>query len=273
MAETDMNGLQKKEWELLKCFTEVCQRLGLTYYLVCGSALGAVKYGGFIPWDDDVDVGMLREDYEIFLEKAPALLPEHIFLQNYRTDPAFPAIFSKLRDSNTTYIECTAARLPIHHGIYMDIFPLDGYPARKWDRWKLEGTKKICRGLLMAAFLPRHPWRRPFALCLQYLGLGKCTARIARYYERAVSRYPASGAAILASHGGWQGKLDYAPAAYYGFGTWGTFEGLEVRLPERGDDYLRRKYGDYTLDPPPEEQKGHHLYTVCDCGRPYGDYL
>jgi lipopolysaccharide cholinephosphotransferase len=57
-----MNDLQKKEFDLFACFAEVCERLGLPYYLVCGSALGAVKHGGFIPWDDDMDVGMLRAD-------------------------------------------------------------------------------------------------------------------------------------------------------------------------------------------------------------------
>ena len=120
-----MTPLQQKELELLTLFIQICSQLELRYYLVCGTALGAVKYGGFIPWDDDVDVSMPREDYEVFLQKAPALLPEHVFLQNYRTDPAFPQIFSKLRNSNTTYIEKSAGKLPINHGIYIDIFPLD----------------------------------------------------------------------------------------------------------------------------------------------------
>ena len=62
-----MNQLQQKELEILKVFIDVCKQLDLKYYLVCGSALGAVKYQGFIPWDDDVDVGLFREDYEIFI--------------------------------------------------------------------------------------------------------------------------------------------------------------------------------------------------------------
>ena len=85
-----MNALQKRELELFQAFLQVCRQLKLPYFLVCGSALGAVKYQGFIPWDDDMDIAMLRPDYEVFLAQAPALLPGHIFLQNYKTDPAFP---------------------------------------------------------------------------------------------------------------------------------------------------------------------------------------
>ena len=74
-----MNELQKKELEILKIFIEICEKLDIRYYLVCGSALGAVKYNGFIPWDDDIDVGLFREDYEIFCEKASSMLPAGIF--------------------------------------------------------------------------------------------------------------------------------------------------------------------------------------------------
>ena len=268
-----MNDLQKKELELLKCFTEICDRLGLRYYLVCGSALGAVKYGGFIPWDDDVDVGLLREDYELFLEQAPALLPEHLFLQNYRTDPAFPAIFSKLRNSDTTFIERSAASLPIHHGIYIDIFPLDGYPRDMKEQRKLELKKWCYRWSLALAFLPKRKWKQLLTAPIRALGIHRHTAKIARRYENLISQYPTKNSDLIANHGNWQGKLEYAPACQYGDGVWGEFEGMKVRLPAQTDAYLRQKYGDYEKDLPIEQQVGHHDYTVCDCSRSYRDYL
>lgn len=77
-----MTELQEIEFGLLQQFLSICEQLNLTYYLVCGSALGAVKYGGFIPWDDDIDVALPRKDYEIFCRKAPQILPEWCFLQN-----------------------------------------------------------------------------------------------------------------------------------------------------------------------------------------------
>jgi lipopolysaccharide cholinephosphotransferase len=72
-----MNKLQSLEFDMLKEFVRICDDLGLKYYLVCGSALGAAKYGGFIPWDDDVDEALPRPDYEIFCEKAQSMLPDH----------------------------------------------------------------------------------------------------------------------------------------------------------------------------------------------------
>ena len=79
-----MTDLQTIEVGLLKQFISVCEKLKLTYYMVCGSALGAAKYEGFIPWDDDIDVALPREDYEIFCSEAPKILPEWCFLQNYQ---------------------------------------------------------------------------------------------------------------------------------------------------------------------------------------------
>ena len=99
-----MNRLQEIEFDLLKIFISVCEKLNLHYYLVCGTALGAVKYGGFIPWDDDVDVALCREDYKVFCEKAQQFLPDGIFLQTFETDQKYPCVFAKLRNSNTTYI-------------------------------------------------------------------------------------------------------------------------------------------------------------------------
>ena len=84
-----MTELQEIEFGLLQQFLSVCEQLNLTYYLVCGSALGAVKYGGFIPWDDDIDVALPRKDYEIFCREAPRILPEWCFLQNYHSEPQY----------------------------------------------------------------------------------------------------------------------------------------------------------------------------------------
>lgn len=268
-----MTELQRCQFEILTVFAQVCQRLGLRFFLVCGSALGAVKYGGFIPWDDDIDVALPREDYEAFLAKAPALLPEYLFLQNYRTDPAFPQIYSKLRHSRTTCIEENAAHLPIHHGIGMDIFPLDGYPKGKWEQRRLELGKNWYQHLLGAAFAPPAGWRVWEYRIKRLLGIHRRTAVIAAKYDAFLRRYPAENAQIWCNHGNWQGKLDYAPRTEYGEGALLPFEGLTVRVPEDRHAYLTRKYGDYRKDPPPHKQVSHHRYAVVDCRRPYTDYL
>lgn len=268
-----MTELQQIERELLREFVDICQRLGLRYYLVCGSALGAVKYGGFIPWDDDVDAAMPREDYEVFLREAPGLLPGHLFLQNFRTDPAFPQIYSKLRHSGTTCIEENAARLPIHHGIAMDIFPLDGYPTKKAAQWRLEFGKRWYRHLLNTAFrAPEGLRQRAEHRVKRLLGLHRRTAKYAGKLDTLLRQFPAETAALWCSHGNWQGSRDYTPREWFGEGRTAEFEGLAVTIPENAHAYLTRKYGEYQKDPPKEQQKSHHRHTVVDCRKPYTDY-
>ena len=146
-----MTELQQIEKNILACALEIVDRLHLTYFLVCGSALGAVKYNGFIPWDDDIDIAMPRKDYTAFCEKAGELLPPHLFLQNCHTEKNFPYIFSKIRDSRTTYIEKGMAGLDINHGVYIDVFPLDGYPVElKEQRW-LENKNSNISSCISAA--------------------------------------------------------------------------------------------------------------------------
>ena len=269
----NLNELQKKELELLEAVVDICNRLNLNYYLICGSALGAAKYQGFIPWDDDIDVGLPRADYEKFLKEAQALLPEGLFLQNYRTDPEFPHIFSKLRDSDTTLIEQGVAHLDINHGIAIDIFPLDGYPEKKWEQIWFDLRKKVYSWMQYCALgkdtNPKVEFRnRIFRL----LGYHKRTAKTLAKMDCLFSRYPADKSKVWCNHGNWQGKLEYAPRWHYGVGVEGIFEGIVVRVPEKYDAYLTQKYGDWRSDPPKEKQASHHTYKVCDVYRPYTYY-
>ena len=99
------------------------------------------------------------------------------------------------------------------------------------------------------------------------------TAEIAERYEELVSQYTTETSYLLCNHGNWQGKLEYAPKDHYGYGAWAEFEGLQVRIPAQYDAYLTQKYGDWRADPPKEEQTGHHFYEICDCSRPFTDYV
>lgn len=267
-----MTPVQEKEFNILKVFIRVCEKLGLKYFLVCGSALGAAKYRGFIPWDDDIDVALFRDDYECFCREAPALLPTHFFLQNYKSDPAFPAIYSKLRDSNTTCIEESVAKLSINHGISIDIFPLDGYPNDKKARDYLERKKAWLIRKLSISCIRNERWKEAIVKPLRILGFWKHTEQTAASYESMISAWPVKSSDIIANHGNWQGRLDYHKKEIFGEGSLGTFEGLTVRLPADYDAYLKQKYGDYRQDPPPNKQISHHRYIVLDVGRPYTDY-
>lgn len=269
-----MNDLQKVELDLLQHFIEACEKLELPYFLVCGSALGAMRHGGFIPWDDDLDVGMYREDYNKFMEQAPAILPEGYFLQNYKTDPAYPNVFGKLRNSNTTYIEKTVANLNMNHGIYIDIFPLDGYPRDVKEQEKLATSKNRYLKTLSLNFKVKRSWKGKLAAgAYKMLGFQKRNARVVAKYEALISQYPAKESKLICNHGTWYGDRDYIAREFYGQGSDGVFEGLKVRLPEHCEQYLQALYGDWRQLPPIEKQIGHHYYQVCDTQKPYTEYL
>ncbi len=265
-----MNQLQRKQFELLSCFVRLCETLHIPYFLVCGSALGAVKYGGFIPWDDDVDVALLRPDYNRFLQEAPALLPEGLFLQTFRSDPAYPNVFAKLRDSRTTFVEKPVAHLPMNHGVFMDIFPLDGYPESKREQKRLERRKKYYKRLLLSAFEGNFSLKVRSAIrVMRMLGIHRKTGKILERYENLISAYDVRTSSLLCNHGNWQRTLDYTPREQFGEGMIASFEGLQVRIPSDAERYLTRKYGDFRKDPPSEDQKGHHYSAVMDLQTPY----
>ena len=269
-----MHSLQQVELKMLQTVDDICRELHIKYYLVCGSALGAVKYSGFIPWDDDLDIGLLRPDYEIFVREAKRFLPDNYFLQNYRTDPAFPQVFSKIRDSRTTFIEKSAAGLAIHHGVYIDVFPLDGYPERRIAALRLEALKKIYKLEAACAFrLPCSRKAKLFFGAERLLGMHKRTQRTMEKYDRLIASYPVDGSKLICNHGNWQGKLEYAAAEQYGDGIWATFEGMKVRIPAQYDAYLTQKYGNWRADLPEEQKIGHHYTEVVDLEHPYTDYV
>ncbi len=267
-----MNELQQKEFDILKTFADICDELELTYFLVCGSALGAVKYGGFIPWDDDVDVALPRADYEKFLSYAPDKLPEYLFLQNYRTDPEFPKIFSKLRDSRTAYIETDYQKLDINHGVFIDIFALDGYPSKADETVEFEKRKKKYLRLTSCSLMPSASLRsRVLRRALRIFGFHKRTACYLEEYEAMIKKY--ENADVYCNYGNFRGEMEKTPKEIYGNGREAVFEGLRVRVPSRWDEYLTEKYGAWRADPPKDEQVGHHYYTVLDLNKSYETYV
>ncbi len=113
--------------DILLDVDKVCRENDIKYMLACGTLLGAVRHGGFIPWDDDLDIYMPREDYDKFNKIAEKNLKSNLFLQNTTTDPTFSQYFTKIRDNNHTIIERYEEDKDIgfHQGIFIDIFPID----------------------------------------------------------------------------------------------------------------------------------------------------
>ena len=130
MFNEDKNiaAAQKVMLDILIEGHKICVKHNITYWLEAGTLLGAVRHKGFIPWDDDCDISMPREDYEKFLEIAQNELPKNMFLQTKYTDPECTIRWAKVRKNGTLLIQKNeTGKENFHHGIFIDIFPYDGY--------------------------------------------------------------------------------------------------------------------------------------------------
>ena len=267
-----MNELQKVEFELLKNVISICDKHNIKYYLVCGTALGAVKYQGFIPWDDDADVAMCREDYNRFIRYAKDELNSNITVQNHIFCKGIPFIYTKLRMENTTFIERTASRMDISHGVNIDVFPLDGHPDKRVSSILFELKKKAVWKALSSVYYRDKPYKNIITAPLAFF-VRHSLDFLVNYYEKLISSFPCESSELWCNYGNSPSNSEYAPRGQYGQGTSVCFEGLNVIVPEKYDEYLTQKYGDWRADLPEEQQIGHHYAEVVDTTRPYTDYI
>lgn len=142
--------------QILNEFHRVCENLGLRYSLGYGTLLGAVRHKGYIPWDDDVDVMMPRDDYDELIERAPSLLDKSLFLQSAYSDKLYPLDFAKLLYTGKSLSVVELASLDVVHGVFIDIFPIDrcsNVPIIDfWDRMRIACLRSACYSILDEQF-------------------------------------------------------------------------------------------------------------------------
>jgi lipopolysaccharide cholinephosphotransferase len=275
-SSEELRGLQKKSLEILGVFKEFCDRHGLLFYFCGGCCIGTIRHGGFIPWDDDIDVFMPRPDYE----KLTKLWPEEMGKTRYRfcrsdENTFYRSLLSYISDEETTFIKERQADLDISHGVRLEILPLDGCPDSRLRRklqifWGLtyqlfmnqEAPTSKGRALELAgrAALALFPtWRRRY--------------RIAKFAERKMSRYPfASCEKTTELCARYKYMVNEYPHAAFEKAVYRPFEGVEMPIPQGYDTYLHMAFGDYMALPPESEQIPKHEAVLVDLEHSYRIY-
>lgn len=267
MEDSVLKRVQQAELYLLVSFDKVCRENGLTYFLDSGTALGAVRHGGFIPWDDDIDVGMPRKDYERFMEIGQSLLPSDVFLQNSMTEENYRRYAAKLRLEGTVFPE--AGELPyLHNGIFMDIFPFDTIPSNRiLAKWNVKYVVEMCHVV--------NAYRRD--------GKEESPSKLRKVLFLIIKRLPAGWIDRLERHclhvaRRRENRISERMTCYfwrmsqtkqYLFETKRmlpvndiTFDGHTVMIMNDPDYYLKLLYGDYLKLPPEDSRKPHCIGEV-----------
>lgn len=278
-----MTELQAKIFEIFKEFVRVCEEHHLTYFVVGGTAIGTVRHKGFIPWDDDVDVAMPREDYEKFLALDNPFSDKKYFLQTFKTDPHYPWNFAKIRDSSTTYIEGSFRNVDMNHGVWLDIFPLDGISKTPKDPKKLVHHLGWAwhHNYMMRMYAKRKRirkqtwlkdlWFNIYAYLFFWTNVGHWRNK---YQERRCLRHKTSECEQwICYYSNFRSRGITLRKWWLGPEVYGEFEGMKVRLPADYHTYLTYVFGDYMKLPPENKRCSEHKTKHISVTQGYKEYM
>lgn len=271
LTESETKALQKISLDMLLFFDKFCKEHNLQYFLCGGGCIGAIRSGGFIPWDDDIDVFMPRPDYER-LKEIFVDTPEYSIQfteKGYKTENQFLTICA----NNTTFIKTYQKNLDINHGIMLDVLPLDACPGG--IKRKMQKLHALLYSLFIVGKAPENHGKAI------YLG-GKILLTIVpnclhysiwRYCEKQMTKYKFKDCDFVTElcAGPHYMKNEY-PKNCFEKATFVDFEGHKLPVPVGYDTYLKMAFGDYMNLPPENERECHHEFEIIDTENSYKKY-
>ena len=264
--------LHQYDLEALKAFDKFCKEQGLRYFAIGGTLLGAVRHKGFIPWDDDIDVGMPRPDYDRLISLVEKF-PKPFILEEYRYSKGFQSYFMKVRNEQIELLETVTETKDKRRGYLLDIMPIDGTPnnvivrkiyyARVLLLRFLCGAANVHTGILTS----RPKWEQQVLKICRALKLYKILTieKVYRRMDKLFHKQDALKAKYVGTITGAYKTREIVPTQYFGMeeeAEYLDFEDMKIRVPKQYDIYLKHMFGDYMQLPPEEKRKVHYQGTI-----------
>lgn len=251
-------------------FAEICDRHGLRYYMTDGNALGAVRHHGFIPWDDDLDVSMPRQDYEKFLMIASVELPSYLKIVDFKNTPEFGMLFCKIQDSRSDMVQYLEQKVGrnLSNGVFIDVFPIDGFPdsliGRIWYWVRIKAIYTIRRAITTTfasqTTKGRLAWLLGYFIHLIY-PFCRTEEECLLAAEKINKECMFGDTQICGRAATSMWKRYLLPTEVYGDPVFFDFEGIKVPLPHDYDAWLKYDYLNYMQLPPESERHPTHEYV------------
>lgn len=254
--------------DVYSAYASACEKLNVRHWAAYGTLLGAVRHKGFIPWDDDFDVFMPRDDYERFLARAEEYLPSYLKLVTWRNTKEYDFAFAKVQDTRRDVYDRVVKESGTEQpqGLYIDIFPLDGVAESFWGRLR----EKLVRTLAYARYtsLFRKGAHRGLKgwvgellgyLLAPWFGKFSSPKDFDLLREQIAERHPFAGSKSCGFYftlqGGWEWTGD---AVWFNDTVMLPFMDIVVPAPVKWHECLTQMYGDYMTPPPEPDRKSVH---------------
>lgn len=273
--KTDLERLHSCHLIIAEEIKRICTAHGLKYYMIAGTLLGAVRHKGFIPWDDDMDIGMLREDYDKFLEIAKSELGEDFFLQTFETDKNFGLPFAKILLNGTVLQERTTSTSKAKNGIFIDVFPFDNVPDDEILQNKQDKKTYFLKRLLLAKLNYNVAGdgdvkKKTVYTVLKVMSAFLSAEKIEKMLEAEMKKYNSQKTEKIVLFGGSYGyKKESVKREWFNETAQLPFEETSFSAPAQYISYLEYFYGDYMKLPPEDKRGDRHNVLELDFGKYY----